>query len=163
MITSAVLPHYRRYPLMWWRKWKEILHREMRPGLPIQRWLLIDRAVAQKLNINTEWNAACGSRLSGIVSKPTQLYEAMQYENTQPPKSFILVTLTLQVASSTVEATERGLESFTWRSRWLWLVFPVQGYTSASFTVSASARSWLVGWLAVRCFLVRRTPVQLGV
>lgn len=163
MITSAVLPHCRRYPLMWWRKWKEIPHRESSPGLPIQRWLLIDRAVAQKLNMNTEWNAACGARLSGILSKPTQLYEAMRYDNTQLPRSFILVTLTLQVASSTVEATERGLESFTWRSRWLWLVFPVQVYTSASSTVSVLARSWLVGRLAVRCCLVRCTPVQLWV
>jgi hypothetical protein len=76
-------------------------------------------------------------------------------------RSFILVTLTLRVASSTVEATVRGLESFTWRSRWLWLVLPVQVYTAASSTVSASDRCGSDGRLAVPCCFVRRAPVQL--
>jgi hypothetical protein len=64
--------------------------------------------MARKLNMNTEWNAARGARLSGIVLKPSEPREAMRYGNTQPPRSFILVTLTLRVASSTVDATEKG-------------------------------------------------------
>jgi hypothetical protein len=76
-------------------------------------------------------------------------------------RSFILVTLTLRVASSTVEATVRGLESFTWRRRQLWLVLPVQVYSSAWTTVSVSARCGSDGRLAVPCCLVRRAPVQL--